>query len=64
MTKKEKEKIEKKNGRGRWKRKMKTHVGIPIMCFKAPARSCRPKYSIAMAEAWPDPSPITIPVFT
>lgn len=39
-----------------------THVGIPITSFKAPARSWRPIYSMAIAEAWPDPNPTTMPL--
>ena len=42
----------------------RAHMGIPTISFKLPVRSWRPKCWMAIPEAWPDPNPTTIPLFT
>lgn len=39
-----------------------TDMGTPTMSFKAPVRSSRPRYCIAIPEACPDPKPTTMPL--
>lgn len=39
-------------------------MGIPTISFKLPVRSWRPKCWMAIPEAWPDPNPTTMPLFT
>lgn len=42
----------------------RAHVGIPTMSFKLPRWSWRPRCWMAIPEAWPDPNPTTMPLFT
>lgn len=39
-------------------------MGIPTISFKLPVRSWLPKCWMAIPEAWPDPNPTTMPLFT